>query len=158
MKVFKVVKFADVETWSLQGWEFVMVVTQSLAQTVPCSTPFLGRDINYGPQYASRDEIVQVHEALFMLSKDGEEISREAVLEGKLNLAVAEGRKLQEQLNVMTHNYKVVKEDGAEYQKRYDQLNQKLGEEQKLRRKLEDDLAKICSAIGQIAFDKAVGR
>src|SRR3972149_2926078 len=142
MKVFKVVKFNEVEQWTFQGWEFVMVVSQSRAETVFCSTPVPAHSCNNnysstGYASASREEAVQVHEALFMLSKDNEEISREAVLIGKLALAVSEGRKLQEQLNIVNKNHEHEREGHLAYQQRYDTLNQTLGEEQKLRRKLE---------------------
>jgi len=156
MKVFKVVKFNEVEQWTFQGWEFVMVVTQSLAQTVPCSTPYMNRDNNYGPQYASRDEIVQVHEALFMLSKDSGEILREGVLTMERDVALQEARAAKERLSGATQRAESATVMAGEYQTRYDQLNLKLGEEMVRIRKLEGDLGKVRTAIGTKAFEEAI--
>jgi hypothetical protein len=161
MKVFKVVKFNEVEQWTFQGWEFVMVVMQSRAETIHCSTPVPAHSCNNnysssGYASASREEAVQVHEALFMLSKDGEEISRELVLTGKLDLAVTEGKKLVEQLAVAEKNATKEQEGHFAYQKRYDELNKTHYELVAKTRTLEGDLGKVRTAIGSQAFDAAI--
>jgi hypothetical protein len=159
MKVFKVVKFDQVEYLTMQGWELAQIIATSHGMPVPCSTPFMAPVANnYSPgvQYASRDEVVQVNEPLFMLSKDNEELSREAVLAGKLDLAATEGKKLLEKLTIAEAN--VAKEQGEHfaYQKRYDELHKTHYELVAKNRKLEVDLGKVRTAIGTKAFEEVI--
>lgn len=125
MKVIKIVTFPDVETWTMQGWEFVQVVPHAA-------------------------------EALFLLSKDGEDVSRDAVLEGKLNLAVAEGRKLQEQLNAMTYKHGYAQERVVECQERFNSLNASFTALQAYSNKLEGALSKVRVAFGSKAYEDAL--
>ena len=76
MKVYKVSDPNELEKWTLDGWALDKVLGSTHADKVSCSTPIAKPQQN-GDYYGTiethqREEVVQVHEPLFLLVPDGD--------------------------------------------------------------------------------------
>lgn len=166
MKVFKVVPHYGLEAATLDGWELVQTIASSHADKVSLQTPVAvdgcnGSNGSYGtPGHVEtgypREEAVQVHEPLFMLSKEREAISREEQLK-------TEKRELVEKMTALSLKSQNDDKDIEELKRQVklldinlkDKMERMALDTNKLR-KLEGDLAKVRTAVGTKAYEEAL--
>jgi hypothetical protein len=153
MKVYKVVGPYEVEKHTMDGWALDKVLGHSYADKVQCQTPVAVQvpDNCYGGiTQHPRDEVVQVHEPLFLLVKDIEIIQKELFLTQE----VADVRKRMEVLQVERDRWEltaknlqadlgVSKESNKIARERWDEHSAKA-------QKLERDIAKLRVALGDL--------
>ena len=160
MKIYKAIAPYYLESSTRDGWVLEQTLPTSRYEKVQCETPlalFPKRDDNYNSLQQTtmpRDELVQVNEPIFIMSKDSDVISREEELmkllseaNDKVKLA-DERHKLDERdqkdLSSKVENLEAVRTD----------LQTKLGTEQTSRRAMENHLSKIRTAIGTVRYDE----
>lgn len=148
MKVYKVVSHQDVErSTTLEGWELMLDHTQveTQAEPVNCKTPMT---INQGTSYSSvqsycSQSVGQFSRPLYLLSKDEEVVKRESSLTAQLvdvNIKMNELKKAYDELTKLA--------DRAENSERASIARC---------RKMEADIAKLRTAIGDLKFNEIVG-
>ena len=166
MKVFKVVGPYQLEAASLDGWELVQTIASSRADKISLQTPIAveGCNGNNGsyptPGHVDtcypREEVVQVHEPLFMVAKERDVITREEQLK-------VEKRELVEKMTALSLKSQNDDKDIEELKRQVklldinlkDKMERMALDTNKLR-KLEGDLAKVRTAVGTKAYEEAL--
>ena len=161
MKVYKVVKSSALEASTMDGWEPDRVLTSSGYISVSCSTPVprSSPDPYNGQSHAIayRDELVQVHEPMFLLHKDHDVICNEVNLRGEITkgqIELSDVKKQRDQLDGLSKDLQAEK---LEIIERNAKLRSNMDDETKMRRKLEHDIAKVRGAIGEIRMREILG-
>jgi hypothetical protein len=166
MKVYKVVGPHGLEAASLDGWELVHTIASSRADKVSLQTPIAvdgceGSNGNYSTPGRvetcyPREEVVQVHEPMFMVSKEREVITREQQLKAELQGTVDKMTAMSLNSQNDDRDIKDLTAKAASWEKRFEDLNKTYNETQAKTRKLEGDLAKVRTAVGTKAFEEAL--
>ncbi len=167
MKIHAVIRAFEVEGRTRDGWTLVHAYHASNYEKVFCDTPIPvegnrgGGGNSYSTsgmvQQAPREELVQVHEPIFLVTKDLEAINREELLQREI-------RELQDKLKLAEEKHKLDARD-LEIQKNKIQgldsdlsnLRTSLSDERTTRQRMEAQLTKIRSAIGTVRYDEIVG-
>jgi hypothetical protein len=167
MKIHAVIRAFEVEPRTRDGWTLVQSYHASNYEKIHCDTPIpvegnRGNE-NYGNatagsvQHAQREELVQVHEPVFLVAKDLEVIDREEQLKKEL-------RDLQDKLKLAEEKHKLDARDLGVQKNRLDGLDSdltnlrtELSRERTLRQTMETQLSKIRSAIGTVRYDEITG-
>lgn len=165
MKIHAVIRAFEVEPRTRDGWTLVQAMPASNYEKVLCDTPIPveGYDGNansgsYGSagtvQHTNREELVQVHEPVFLVAKELEVISREEGLKKELQ-DEKDKVKLAEQRHANdTRDMGLLTTKASSLEETKTVLQTQLSTEQTLRRKLEADLGKIRLAIGMTRYDE----
>jgi predicted GIY-YIG superfamily endonuclease len=166
MKIHAVIRAFEVESRTRDGWTLVQAMHASQYEKVFCETPIAiegydGHSSSYGSagslQQARREELVQVHEPVFLVAKELEAIDREEQIKKEL-------REAQDKLKLAEEKHKLDARD-LEIQKNKIQgldsdlsnLRTSLSDERTTRQRMEAQLTKIRSAIGTVRYDEIVG-
>jgi hypothetical protein len=160
MKIYKAVAPYYLEQATKEGWALEQTLPTSRYDKVECDTPislFPKRDDNYNSmQYTNcrREELVQVNEPIFIVSKESEVISREEELmkllsEANDKVKLADQRNANDTRDIKTQTGKI---EGLESD--LSNLRGTLTTEQTARRQMETHLAKIRTAIGTVRYDE----
>jgi hypothetical protein len=155
MKVIKVVPYTEVERHTMDGWELDKVLTRSHAATIPCSTPLVPHacsngGYSSGTQYSTRDEAIQVHEPLFVLTKDLDTLKKELLLAEEIKKYVLEKADLQKQNDQWKLTAERLQQEVLMSQESAKIAREHRDEKIALARKLEGDVGKIRQAIGDL--------
>lgn len=155
MKAYKVIPARDVERSTLDGWELVQTIATSRAETVSCATPIAiegntGQNGGYStPGMVTtypRDEIVQVNEPVFLLSKDVGAATHEEQLKNELQtlrMSMAEQRAAFELKSTNDDRDINVGDKGTRLSDAITKLH-----------RAETALGKIRAAIGSVRYDE----
>ena len=153
MKVYKVVGPYEVEKHTMDGWALDKVLGHSYADKVQCQTPVSSQvpDNCYGGiTQHPRDEVVQVHEPMFLLVKDLELIQKETMLtdevadlKKKLELKQKERDQWEKTSEKLQREVESNKDANAIARSRWDEYQAKA-------QKLERDIAKLRVALGDL--------
>ena len=163
MKVWKTSSAYHLELNTIAGWTLEQVLASSRVDKVQLSTPVAfegtpGSTMSYGVsggvQAAIREEIAQVHEPVFLLSKEQEVVAREAALSAEL-------RALHETMQPLELRHSNDTRDIEDLTKQIESLktvNHRLEiqymNELTLKRDALADLTKIKTAIGTVRYDE----
>lgn len=160
MKVYKVVSYTEVEKFTMDGWELDKVLGRSYATSMSCQTPVSVAvpDGCYGNVNTHlRDEPVQVHEPLFLLTKDLDVVQKEMALATQLSEVTGRVKELEEgreqrkkRFDALGADLKSSKEETAKFIKERDNRSA-------VARKLEDDIGKIRTALGDLRMKEILG-
>ena len=159
--VTKVVGALEVENYTMQGWRVAEVVQDQHVESFCESTPFLPQGQNY-PVTGSGTKGFLVTKNLFVMTKDGSSL----IAEANERVAAAERRgnevaTLLIEADKKTEEWK--KEAGKllKGHENYVYENQKLSErleaERKQKVKMENDIAKIRNAVGELKMKEILG-
>lgn len=153
MKVYKVVGPYEVEKHTMDGWALDKVLGHSYADKIQCQTPVSSQvpDNCYGGVSSHpRDEVVQVHEPLFLLVKDLELIQKEVMLTDEvtdLKKKLELKQKERDQWEQAAGRFNSERQSAVESRRLLDEM---LVKEQASKQKLEKDIGKLRVAIGDL--------
>jgi hypothetical protein len=159
VKIFKSVFHYQLEQATTDGWAVEQTLPSSRYEKVQCDTPlalYSKRDDYSGMQHTTleREELVQVHEPIFILSKDADLISREEALLKRVREAEDKVKLADERHKLDERDQKDLTTKVENLEATRSELQTKLGTEQTSRRQMETHLAKIRSAIGTVRYDE----
>lgn len=167
MKAYKVIPARDVERSTLDGWELVQTIATSRAETVSCATPIAiegntGQNGGYStPGMVTtypRDEIVQVNEPVFLLSKDVGAATHEEQLKNELQTlrtSMAEQRAAFELKSTNDdRDIKTLTERVATLDLNVGDKGTRLSDAITKLHRAETALGKIRAAIGSVRYDE----
>jgi hypothetical protein len=167
VKIYKAITPFYLEASTKDGWTLEQTLPTSRYDKVQCDTPLAvaGYDGNSSGNYGSagtvqhtyREELVQVNEPIFIMSKDSEAISREEEIAKQL-------REAQDKLKLADERHKLNERDmgllntkASSLEETRTVLQAQLAGEQTTRRQMENHLAKIRTAIGTVRYDEILG-
>ena len=159
MKVFRIVRHQDLEGASMDGWELVQTLATSRADKIVCSTPVATEGSHGSGGYVNactRDEVVQVHEPMFMVFKEREAIDRETQLKEDVRLLKENAIALQRKSDLDDRDLKQLRAVEAAKEARLQIVSADVLNMREKMYKLEGDLAKVRFAIGAKAYDEAI--
>ncbi len=159
MKVYKAIGPFYLESSTKDGWTLEQTLPTSRYEKVQCDTPlalFNRRDDYNSTQHTTlpRDELVQVNEPIFIMSKDSDAISREEELMKLLSEANDKVKLANVRHTLDERDMALLNTKASSLEETKTELQAKLGSEQTARRQMENHLAKIRTAIGTVRYDE----
>lgn len=165
MKVYKVIGPYEVEKFTRDGWALETTIMTSQAETIKCDTPVaIQPGCQHSNNYGSggnvstyrRDEAIQVHLPMFLLSKAEELLTKEDVLEQQVAALKKTHEEAVNRSNMLLKNHDMLEKRLEEKNETLKLTSDDATRERELRRKLESDLNKVRIAIGSQVYDAAI--
>lgn len=159
MKIYKVCEHGNLESFTRMGWHLEQTLMTSQPATIQHTAPAApsANPNQYSNPSVGVDSPVVVCLPMFLLSKESEFENREIELTKIIKDKEENETKQKREIEQLSKDLERRDREARDLENHIGTLTTSAASSERRMRKLEGDLAKVRTGIGQIAYDKLVG-